>query len=355
MPTFRCSPASENEDARSEIIAELGLNTDLFESAFDRVIRMTQMATKLPICLFSIVEGDRQFFKAKEGLDARETPRSMAFCAWAITQENMNDIFLVEDADKHPDFQDNPLVTGPPHVKFYAGIPVLAPNKLPVGTVCLIDTTPGKLTAEIETALRDAKGLLEDSLMLQIRAAKDHLTGLYNRRYFDEGLNREWRRAYRQLLPISLLLCDIDNFKAYNDRYGHPAGDEVLTKVADRLSVVAHRAGDLVARYGGEEFVIVLPETDEAGCKQMCERLLEAVRDLQIPNLDSPFGKVTMSIGAAVAQEREQLSLGEITMLSEADAALYLAKDAGRDRFAINVMDHVETDSVVLQRSTDSA
>lgn len=161
----------------------------------------------------------------------------------------------------------------------------------------------------------------------------DGLTGIPNRRVFDETLQREWRRAERRSAPISLLLIDIDHFKEYNDCYGHQAGDDCLRAVAASLDRALRRSSDLAARYGGEEFVIVLPETDAQGAHGIAEQVLEIVRGLGIEHARSQTAPViTISVGCATAVPARGDDSGWKQVLGEADTALYLAKKNGRNR-----------------------
>lgn len=160
---------------------------------------------------------------------------------------------------------------------------------------------------------------------------QDGLTGIANRRHYDESLQREWRRAQRNGSPLSLLMIDIDHFKRYNDHYGHLAGDDCLREVAALLAVVAIRAGDLAARPGGEEFAIVLGETATDGALQVAERVRHGVEALAIRHEDSPVaGVVTVSVGVATVTPRPNQSADYLVQL--ADDALYEAKSAGRNR-----------------------
>lgn len=159
----------------------------------------------------------------------------------------------------------------------------------------------------------------------------DGLTGIPNRRALDEALEREWRRGTRSLRPLSLLMMDIDHFKAYNDSCGHLAGDDCLRAVAQSLKVPLGRAADFVGRYGGEEFLAVLPETDQIGAQIVASEILEGIAQLAIPHPASPLGKtVTASIGVATAiADREHQ---HTRLLQGADSALYQAKLEGRNR-----------------------
>jgi diguanylate cyclase (GGDEF)-like protein len=159
----------------------------------------------------------------------------------------------------------------------------------------------------------------------------DGLTGIGNRRRFDEFLVREWRRSRRARAPLALVLVDVDYFKAYNDNYGHAAGDDCLCEVAATIAMLVRRPGDLCARYGGEEFAAILPQTDLAGAYTLGERIREAVLALDIPHAGSAVSSnITISVGVAasdpsVDEEPEDL-------LREADRRLYEAKTAGRNR-----------------------
>lgn len=167
----------------------------------------------------------------------------------------------------------------------------------------------------------------------------DGLTQVANRRRFDEYLAQEWRRMLREQRPLSLILCDIDFFKAFNDTYGHQAGDRCLKQVAQTLQNSVLRPADLVARYGGEEFVMLLPNTDAAGAMHVAEAACRAVRELAVPHLSSPMLRVTLSAGVAshVFCPHQNLEATASQFVAEADQALYQAKAAGRDRCCAKV------------------
>jgi adenylate cyclase len=173
---------------------------------------------------------------------------------------------------------------------------------------------------------------LEDSnRRLGHLANHDDLTQVANRRYFDQHLQQEWSRMVRDRTAITLLLCDVDFFKRYNDHQGHLAGDVCLRQVALAINTALKRPADVVARYGGEEFVVILPNTDLAGALQMSREILQAVRNLKIPHGDSPISPyVTLSIGAASCLP--EVINGAEKLVGEADLALYKAKRSGRDQ-----------------------
>jgi diguanylate cyclase (GGDEF)-like protein/PAS domain S-box-containing protein len=166
---------------------------------------------------------------------------------------------------------------------------------------------------------------------LHLLAHQDGLTGLANRRHFDETLEAELRRAMRESTPLALVLIDIDHFKLFNDRYGHPAGDDCLRKVGHAVTRCARRPGDLAARYGGEELALLLPNTTESGALDVAEQLLSAIRTLQHPHEASPNGIVTVSIGVAALVPIPGITESS-SLVQAADAMLYEAKRHGRNR-----------------------
>ena len=165
---------------------------------------------------------------------------------------------------------------------------------------------------------------------LQRLSTTDGLTGISNRRMFDEMSVREWRRCERMKKPLSLVMVDVDYFKHYNDHYGHQAGDECLKAVAAQMLRAAPRASDVVARYGGEEFVFALGETDMDGAKWVANHLRQRIADLMMPHAATALQHVTVSCGVASVVPGDNVSLE--TLLQSADSALYQAKELGRNR-----------------------
>lgn len=197
---------------------------------------------------------------------------------------------------------------------------------------------PGVLKARVSTQLRLSRALAE----VRRLSRTDSLTGLANRRAMQEQLEREVLRAERQRTTTSILMIDVDHFKAFNDLYGHSGGDHALIKVADCLRKAASRANDFCARWGGEEFVVLLPDTDRQGAMTVAEHLHQALSELAHPHEASPLGHLTASIGVATLAPLASESTGGRgpgsvqdrleNLLGRADAALYEAKSAGRSR-----------------------
>ena len=189
----------------------------------------------------------------------------------------------------------------------------------------------GRLQAVVET-LRDVTDEKCAQVALEQLATRDGLTGLANRRCFDNTLHAEWQRALRQQQPLSLLMVDVDNFKQYNDAYGHLGGDECLQRIAKAVGSEM-RTNDLVARYGGEEFAVILPNQSLKGAAIVAERIRCRVEQLHMPNLGTQGHVVTVSIGAATALAAPDNDSSQL--VAAADSALYRAKHMGRNRISL--------------------
>jgi diguanylate cyclase (GGDEF)-like protein/PAS domain S-box-containing protein len=198
----------------------------------------------------------------------------------------------------------------------------------------LLDADPGGF-GDVVVVLRDVTERKELENRLAAMAMTDGLTSLANRRAFDEAMLREWRATQRSGLPTSLMLLDVDRFKAFNDHYGHQVGDDCLRTIAAAVHASVRRPRDFVARYGGEELAVILPETDAAGALTVAEFVRQAIEDLEIPHAGNPEGDrfVTVSIGVttAVSSLAGTIKMPEGLLLT-ADSALYKAKTNGRNR-----------------------
>ena len=324
------------------------------EEAYDDLVAIAASICDVPMAVITLIDRDRQWFKSAQGIEGSQTSREVAFCAHAILDPGTT--MVVPDALADARFIDNPLVTGAPNVRFYAGAPLRAADGQPMGTFCVIDSKPRELTPAQRTALealsRQATRLMElhrisQELRLQVeergwyeqqllhyqrelehqnadleeQSLTDPLTGLANRRAFSRTLDRAIVQARTLGNPLSVAIVDIDHFKSINDLHGHAEGDRVLqTLGAMLLSTEAARGR--VARFGGEEFVRLLPERTLADAARESEYLREAVAAM-------PTGlPVTISIGVAALQPEEDAS----SLLARADQALYKAKHEGRDR-----------------------
>lgn len=459
-----------NELARLKDLESYSILDTLPEQAYDDIVRMASTICGTPIALISLVNQDRQWFKAKVGLDATETCRDASFCAHAL--HNRHEVFTVPDTHEDSRFSGNALVTGEPYIRFYAGAPLITPRQHVLGTLCVIDHVPRQLsvaqrealmalarqvialfelrykivelqnsehkfrtfmefspaasfvqdmngrmlyanqahlnrlertlpdnignadfdlrhaevaerlrihaltafdqdapvsvTEKLETTHGDTsywqtcifpigttpkllggmaiditasklheQGLEESNRRLELALAKvellsttDSLTGLKNRRAFQETLDSEFARAQRYSLELSFLMIDVDNFKQFNDRFGHPAGDDLLCLIGAAIKKNA-RLQDTVARYGGEEFCVILPNTGSESVLVIAERIRHAVSMIRtvVP--------VTVSIGVSnmsFCMPEMNPVVDAQELIKAADVALYRAKKDGRNR-----------------------
>jgi diguanylate cyclase (GGDEF)-like protein len=185
----------------------------------------------------------------------------------------------------------------------------------------------------LEVELRSVRAALElHNISLRELADSDALTGLANRRRFEDTLTFEYERARRSGLPFSLILLDVDYFKKFNDRYGHVAGDDCLRRVAGAIATGPRRPTDLAARYGGEEFAVILPDTDREGARAVAENIRLAVETLNMPHDDSLTGCVTVSLGVHTSHPATEADTTcPLACIEAADRLLYQAKKDGRN------------------------
>jgi diguanylate cyclase (GGDEF)-like protein len=205
-----------------------------------------------------------------------------------------------------------------------------------LGAQAMISIAHARMHDSLEARVAERTAQLEEAnRKLATLSVTDALTGLANRRHFDEVLRREWARCQRAGAPIAVIMLDIDHFKKFNDHYGHQAGDACLVEVAAALQAALRRPGDLVARYGGEEFCVVLPDADAGHAMQIGEHLRAAVAGLAVPHALAPGGRVTISVGAAAVDPSSGTTADAV--LRAADSALYAAKGAGRNTVELAV------------------
>lgn len=198
-----------------------------------------------------------------------------------------------------------------------------------------------QLAASQQALLRSEGQLREANALLSELSIRDGLTGLYNRRRFDQVFDMEWRRSLRSMRPLALLMIDVDCFKALNDSYGHQRGDDCLREIARVLEDQPRRGHDIVARFGGEEFAVLLPGADVPGALRIAENIRRAVEGQKMEHRRSAVGQwVTVSVG--VSSRTPQVSETPETMLYDADMALYMAKQLGRNR--VEIRDPVEVE-----------
>ncbi len=343
------------------------------ESAYDDIAALAAHVCNTPTAFVSLIDANRQWFKAKIGADIDETPRSVAFCAHTIQQLG---VMIVEDTHQDPRFCHNPLVTGPPYIRFYAGAPLSTPDGHNLGSLCVIDSQPRQLTAHqrstlqvlsrqimaqmelsrharqlklsnerleqrvrartsgltsaLHLLLKTQTKLLKREAALRHNSLHDPLTGLPNRSYFLERLYQAIQMAHRQPDHLyAVWFVDLDNFKPVNDVLGHSVGDQLLKQVSARIQKIL-RKSDLVARLGGDEFAVLLDNIPNEA------HAITAVKRLQA-QLRQPFvmeGRrffISASIGITFSHTgyyRPEAAL------KDADAAMYQAKKRNQQRLS---------------------
>ncbi len=313
-----------NEQRRLDALARFDILDSPEEEAFDRVTRLVSRILNVPMATVAFLDGHRQWFKARRGIETCESARGPAFCNLTIRE---SEPLIVTDTLSDARFANNPFVTGPPYLRFYAGIPLRSAEGQNVGTLCAMSPEPRAITADEIAILQDLAAMVVDTLELRELASVDGLTGALSRRAFREMATRELSLAKRHGHEVSCLLFDLDHFKGINDIHGHAAGDEVLAaSVATCRSIL--RESDLIGRVGGEEFAVLLPYTGRQAAMNVAEKLRAAIAAQRFAEAEQPFS-VTASFGLASFGP----ALADLdTMLQRADQALYAAKDQGRDR-----------------------
>ena len=293
-------------DLLSDILNDEGHTVELAENAAQA--RTARQIGRPDLVLLDIILPDLDGFEVARQIRQMESPGD-----WTP-------IIFLSSLNKDKDIEEGIAAGGDDYLLKPISEVVLAAKMRAMQRIIQMRQSLLVLTRKLDSANQELKRL----------TSLDGLTGIPNRRHFDEVLDREWRRAMRQGDELAILMCDIDFFKLYNDTFGHQAGDECLCKVAQALTSTMDRGGDLLARYGGEEFVAVLPGTSLSGASHVAAQMRKAVNDLALEHPGSPVGHVTASFGVASAVAMPETNPQDI--VGAADRALYKAKNAGRNR-----------------------
>ncbi len=297
------------------------------EEPFDNITGLVQTVLSVPIAAVTLIDRDRQWFKSIQGLEAQETERSAAFCSQTIKRREP---MIIPDTTQDARFADHALVTGEPHIRSYAGVPLETPDGYNLGSLCAIDYVPRAFDASQIGILRSFAKLVVDELELRLIATSDPLTGALSRRGWLDAAKKEISRARRHGRAASVALLDLDEFKDVNDTHGHAAGDEVL-RVIGGVCTATIRESDIFGRIGGEEFALLMPEADAEHAMAAAERVREAVERTPV-EVDGARLRVTVSIGVAPLAGRHE---DAESWRAEADQALYRAKRGGRNQTAL--------------------
>jgi diguanylate cyclase (GGDEF)-like protein len=323
------APLPPTEAARLIALRAYDVLDTLCEAAFDDLTRVAAKLTGSPIALISMVDADRQWFKSRHGLDATETPRSLAFCAHAILYPNQQ--LIVPDATQDARFANNPLVTGDLGIRAYAGTPLVTPEGHALGTLCVIDTVHRQFTEDQLDTLRSLTRTVQTTLelrraLLQSRhlALTDALTGIANRPAFLTALGAAIARQHRRGDGFALLYLDLDGFKRINNLCGRAIGDAVLRGVAAALSATT-RQEELAGRIGGDKFAVLLDCCTADETLAAAERIRLAINR----GMETCDWAVTVSAGAVCFSSPPT---DEEEAMYAADELMDEAKNAGRNR-----------------------
>jgi diguanylate cyclase (GGDEF)-like protein len=314
--------AKFDEYGRQQALDRLQVRGPAKEKPFERIVDLVKTTLNVPICAVSLIDHDRQWFRASRGLGVDQTPRSVAFCDHAI---RVDEPFIVEDASLDQRFADNPLVLSEPFIRSYLGIPLKMPDGYMVGSLCVIDQRPRVfLPGEIDI-LKSFAALVTGELELRTIAAVDGLTNALSRTAWVSQVEAEIDRCTRHGSSLSIVMLDLDHFKRVNDDFGHDVGDLVLIKTTAAMSEVL-RKHDLCGRLGGEEFAVCLMNASAEAGMALAERLRIQIGNLQFP--EQAGLSCSASFGVATLKPGENLN----QLLKRADEALYEAKKQGRNQ-----------------------
>jgi diguanylate cyclase (GGDEF)-like protein len=316
------------EEQRLATLAAYGVLDTGRERRFDELTALASHLCAMPLALVSLVDARQLFFKAATGLALSEAPRAGSFCEQAIVQRAL---FEVPDALADPRFSGYPLVAGEPHIRYYAGAPLVAPNGHAVGTLCVLDFTPRALPIEKYGALQILARQVVAQLELGVLALRDPLTGLYNRYHLHDVLARDLGRTVRRRSRLAVVGVDLDHCRQLNEVYGYDAGDAVLRTLAGTLRSIV-RKEDFVCRIAGEEFLIVMPDATIDVVAARAEKLRQQIEALELPLPDGRTCRSTISVGIAAYPEHGD---NADALMAEVSHALRLAKAEGCNRVVV--------------------
>ena len=295
------------------------------EASFERITQLVQTVLQVPISTVSLIDADRQWYKSCAGMPSTVLPRQHTFCTHTIQSREP---LVIPDTLADPRFAEYPTVIGEPFIRSYVGVPLSSPDGYNLGALCALDRQPRDFTIVQIELLKSFANLVVDELELRRIAQTDALTGSATRRAFLLEMEKALSKYRRHKTPAALLMLDIDHFKRVNDTYGHPTGDAVLKEVS-RCLAAELRNEDLLGRLGGEEFGVLLNHTNPRDVVANAERLRRAIQALSFQA--SEQFKVTASFGISVSGSSPNAE----DWLADADAALYEAKRAGRNRCTV--------------------
>lgn len=310
---FPQKPANEKERLQALHLTDLVGKKDM--ERFDRLTRLASTVFGVPTALITLLDRDKQWMISTNGFKLRETRRDVSFCAHAILQEG---VFVVTDASTDERFFDNPLVTGEPKIRFYAGCPVRLPGGAIAGTICIIDTLPRDFSPANVNTLLDLAAVVEDELYILSMAMTDALTGLPNRRGFYQAGEKQFASLKQQNKDFCLLYITMNNLASINDFWGHAEGDRAIKLFATSLKKSLEE-GNTLGRFGGNQFAILLEQNNKADAdKFLC--VLQARLDDYNLHSEKPFN-INYSFGVIDSVRQDYKTLLE--MVTEGDLVMH--------------------------------
>ena len=313
------APATpKNEEARLKALRSLSILDTPDEERFDRLVRLAKRMFNVPIALVSLVDENRQWFKACVGLDIREAAREISFCGHTILDD---ELFIINDTKEDFRFADNPLVVNEPYIRFYAGCPLRFLDGSRLGALCIIDTSPRTLSEDDIEALKDLAELAERELVAVQLASLDTITGIANKRGFITLAHNALGICTRLEIPATLAYLDLKDFKSINDKFGHIEGDKALAAFADNIRDTL-RGSDVFARLGGDEFIVLFTDTSINRAEEIIARLRQS---LDTYNNEANCGyDISFSAGIMAVDPEQDNSID--ALLSRADHLMYERK-----------------------------
>lgn len=317
-------PVPKDEEQRLRDLRRHGVLDTNHDENFERIVSLTAEVFDAPITMISLVDQQRQWFLASNGLNVTETPREVAFCAYTINQDKS---LIVPDAKIDYRFRQNPLVTGSPYIRFYAGTPLKSTRGHNLGTLCIVDNKERELNEKEVRILELLAQLVIRELELRRKALICPLTEVFNRESFLQLAKIETQEAKDKGKGLSLLLFDIDNFGQINNRWGHEAGNRVLKEICSAVKSLLEES-DLFGRVGDNEFAVLMLDREMESCLELSERI-RVVLEEQKGVFDHSDYQPLMS-GGLTNMSTTDNSFFEI--LKRSQDALDLAKGNGRNQ-----------------------
>ena len=344
-------PIPENESERLAALPHYGILDTMPEQEYDDIARLSATICGTTMSTVALIDQDRKWHKAKYGLDKEFVPREISICSHTILDDAP---LIVEDTLEHDVFKNIGMVINPPNVRFYAGVPLVNPEGLALGTLWVIDKEPKTIDDAQRTSLEaygrqlvtllelrrsniaseqrqqelqcDQEEILERNSHLEELSFKDDLTGVYNRRILDSELANALVRCNCNGKPFAMMMLDLDDLKEVNDAFGHWAGDDAILFLAKTITQNIRQA-DCCVRFGGDEFIVLMPDTGVDGAKMIAHRIQQKLKQGS-----ESIEQLSASIGVAVSAAAD---CDAQALLDFADSCVYKAKSEGKNRIVV--------------------